>query len=59
MSELPLTELRRWQPGNKADKHGNVIDQERDYIHRSGKVDGEKNFVLMLTGHGEPTRKPD
>jgi hypothetical protein len=57
--EFPQTELRRWTPGNKTDIHGNVMDQERDYIYRSGKVDGEKNFVLMLTGHGEPSRKPE
>ena len=59
IGELPLTELRRWQHGNKTDKYGNVLDQEREYIYRSGKVDGEKSFVLMLTGHGEPNRKPE
>ena len=59
ISELPLTELRGWKSGGRADSYGNPIDQNEENIYRSGKVDGEKWFVLMLTGYGEPNRKPD
>ena len=49
--ELAVTKVRQYKPNNR-------VDYE-DFIYFSGKVDGEKSFVLMLTGHGEPDRKPE